>query len=143
MPHRFSLLTLSALLALGITSPHQAHAGLLRKALGVGAVTEGVLYVESYNAIGAAVTGVGMAACATNPNCAELAVKKLIYIMQTHPLIGQKVVEKSLVNYTEKHPDKAESIEQVKRRRCKWYGHRLSSDCLKHWTSVSELGIAP
>lgn len=80
-------------LAISLSFPHQAHAGLFRKMLGAGAFGEGIVYAESYDAVAAAVTGIGMAECAYK-SCMADAVQKLIRIMQTHPLIGQKVVEK-------------------------------------------------
>ena len=81
--------------------------------LGAGAIGEGVVYAESYDAVAAAVTGIGMAECAYK-SCMEDAVQKLIRIMQTHPLVGQKVVEKALISYATQHPDKSDGVARVR-----------------------------
>lgn len=54
-----------------------------------------------------------MAECAYK-SCMADAVQKLIHIMQAHPLVGQKVVEKALISYATQHPDKSDGIARVR-----------------------------
>lgn len=100
-------------LAISLSYPHQAHAGLFRKMLGAGALGEGVIYAESYDAVAAAVTGTGMAECAYR-SCMADAVQKLIHIIQAHRIVGQKVVEKALISYATQHPDKSDGVARVR-----------------------------